>query len=409
MSTFGVKLHQLGNEDKILNEVYSILGKDGVKSLQSLVDEKCEQLDISQRQFSAIVGIERKSLKRILEGEAQKVDIVSLLKLSHFLKKSIDDVVRLYIYSLSSEVLSEIERTKKASFIIENFDLVNLKKAGVIADISDFDIIDKEIKQIFNIESIYDYSDKLDYALFSRTKRTTKDKMRDFWVKSAYINFENIENSNPYDRKGLISIISKIKPYSELGPKGFLTVIQALFNLGITVIAQSNLPNVQVRGATLIVNDKPCIVLTDLIKNYGTIWFCLMHELYHVLYDLDKLDDTKFHLSEDQLDLHLTEEKANQFAREMLFGQDQLEYIKPFINNQSVVSRYAKQNAVHTSIIYSFFAWDKLMEGDNSYLIKFKNSKLLPPSDTCLDQVKLSSWNKEEYEHKLNKIRKIFN
>lgn len=397
----------MNDEDKILNEIYTILGQDSTRSLQILVDEKCNQLNISQRQFSTIVGIERKSLKRILEGEAQKVDIISLLKLSHFLKRPIAEIIKIYIYSLNSEVLAEIEQTKKSSFIIENFDLQNLKKAEILKDVSNFDLIEKELNRIFNLTSIYDYTNKLDYALFSRTKRPTRDKMRDFWVKSAYINFENITNPNPYDRKGLTSIITKIKPYSELGPKGFLTVIQALFNLGITVIAQSNLPNVQVRGATFIVNNKPCIVLTDLIKNYGTIWFCLIHELYHVLFDLEKLEDIRFHLSEDQLDLHLTEEKANRFAREMLFGKDQLDYIKPFIDNQSVVSRYAKQNSVHPSIIYSFFAWDKLLEGDNSYFIKFKNFKLLPPSDTCLDQVKLSSWDKEEYENKLSNIRKI--
>ncbi|SFH39063.1 XRE family transcriptional regulator [Pontibacter chinhatensis] len=396
------------SEDKILNEVYSILGKDGVTTLSELVNSKCEELQLSQRQFSAIVGIERKSLNRIFEGEAQKVDIVTLLKLSHFLKKPIDDVIRIYIYSLTPETLSDVERTKRASFIVENFDLTGMKKAGVLDDISDFELIEKRINTFFGLETIFEYKDRLDYALFSRTRKSTRDTMRDFWVKSAYTHFEKLDNPNPYDRKGLVSIISKIKPYSELDTKGFITVVKALYNLGITVIAQANLPNVQVRGATFVVKGKPCIVLTDLIKNYGTIWFCLLHELYHVLYDLDKLTDTCFHLSEDQLDLQLTEEKANSFAREMLFGKDQLEYIRPFISNHSLVSRYAKQNAVHPSIIYSFYAWDKLLEGDSSFFMKFNKSNLLPPADPCLNQVKLSTWNVEELEAQLKNVRSVF-
>lgn len=398
----------MNNQDKLLTEVYSILGKDGVPTLQELVNHKCDKLQVSQRQFSSIVGIERKSLTRILEGEAQKVDIVSLLKLSHFLNKPIDDVIRIYIGSLTPETLHDIERTRKASFIVENFDLAGLKKAGVFDDVSDFEMIEKRITSFFTLDTVFDYTDRLDYALFSRTKKATRDTMRDFWVKSAYTHFNKIDNPNLYDRKGLITIISKIKPYSELGTKGFITVIKALYNLGITVIAQSNLPNVQVRGATFLVKQKPCIVLTDLIKNYGTIWFCLLHELYHVLYDLDKLEDSRFHLSEDQLDLHLTEEKANNFAREMLFGKDQLDYIKPFIGNESLVNRFAKQNAVHPSIIYSFYAWDKYLEGDSSFFVKFNNSKLLPSAEPCLSQIKLSTWNVEELESQLQSVKQIF-
>jgi HTH-type transcriptional regulator / antitoxin HigA len=261
----------------------------------------------------------------------------------------------------------------------------------------------------FNLNTIFEYKDKLDYALFSRTKRTTRDKMRDFWVKSAYANFEKIDNPNPYDREALKNIITKIKPYSELDTKGFVTVIHALYNIGITVIAQTNLPNVQVRGATFIVKNKPCIVLTDLIKNYGTVWFSLLHELYHVLYDLEKLRDTKFHLSEDQLDLQLVEETANSFAREMLFGKDQMTYIRPFIHNHSIVSSYAKQNSVHPSIIYSFFAWDKALTGDNSYFIKFNNPKFLPSANEVLEKIKITPWSSENIEEQIEKLRKIFN
>lgn len=396
-------------ESKMLNQVYEILGSSGVKSLQELIEEKCNILSISQRQFSSIVGIERKSMKRILDGEAKKVDIISLLKLSQFLGKEINELIGIYIYSLNSESLADIERTKKATFIIEHFDLSVLKKAGFFENTSDFEYIEQRVKDYFDLESIFEYSEKLDYALFSRTKRLTRDKMREFWVKSAYIHFEKINNENEYDRDALKSIITKIKPYSELGSRGFVTVIQALYNIGITVIAQSNLPNVQIRGATFIVNNKPCIVLTDLIKNYGTIWFCLIHELYHVLNDLDKLQDSKFHLSEVQIDLQLTEKDANDFAREMLFGTDQMNYIKPFILNQGIVSKYAKQNSVDPSIIYAFYAWDKTIEGDKSYYMKFNAAKLFPKANEALDQVKLSPWSNEDLESQLNKIKKIFN
>lgn len=38
--------------------------------------------------------------------------------------------------------------------------------------------------------------------------------MREFWIRSAYTQFVAINNDNDYDRKKLIEIIPKIKPYS---------------------------------------------------------------------------------------------------------------------------------------------------------------------------------------------------
>jgi len=63
-----------------------------------------------------------------------------------------------------------------------------------------------------------------------------------------------------------------------------------LFNIGITIVFQPSLPKTQIRGATFLINDKPCIVITDFNKNYATIWFALIHELHHVLFDLETID-----------------------------------------------------------------------------------------------------------------------
>ena len=85
--------------------------------------------------------------------------------------------------------------------------------------------------------------------------------------------------------------------------------------MGVTVIVQTQLLTTQVRGGTFIINGKPCIVLTDLFKKYPTIWYTLIHELHHVLYDLETISLTNFHITGDP-DLFLIEEKADDFARE---------------------------------------------------------------------------------------------
>jgi hypothetical protein len=192
------------------------------------------------------------------------------------------------------------------------------------------------------------------YPLFSKTKRTFTDKMKDFWVKSAYQCFRVMSNPNDYNREALKDILVKIKPYSQDVEKGLLTVCKALYNVGVTVIVQTQLPTTQVRGGTFIVNDKPCIVLTDLNKKYTTIWLTLIHEIHHVLYALKTIENTKFHLTGDP-DLFLIEEKADDFATEYFCGFDRFKYITPHIHNEYLVSKFAKKIEVHPSFIYTSF------------------------------------------------------
>jgi HTH-type transcriptional regulator/antitoxin HigA len=87
--------------------------------------------------------------------------------------------------------------------------------------------------------------------------------MKDFWIKSSYKYFELIDNPNDYSRQNLVELIPKIKPYTQNVETGLLTVFQALFNIGITVVFQPSLPKTQIRGATFLIKNKPCIVITD--------------------------------------------------------------------------------------------------------------------------------------------------
>ena len=112
-----------------------------------------------------------------------------------------------------------------------------------------------------------------------------------------------------------------------------LTVFRALYNVGVTVIFQPMLSRTQIRGATFLINNKPCIVVTDLHKSYPTIWFSLIHELHHVLFDLEELEKVKYHLTGEPDLFLMQEDKANEFASEYLISAEKLRYIEPLIHN----------------------------------------------------------------------------
>lgn len=336
-------------------EIYDLLNKSSdSQDIYDLVTKRMVLLGLSERQLSSILGIGRPSLSRQKNGEAQKIDLLSALKIIQFLGLSVNDFIKIYVSSLPAESIAEIEKVRKANFLIENFDLKTLKKVGFIESTTSYDEIEKKVISHFGLNSIFEYRSDLAYALFSRTKKGFSDKMLEFWVKSAFSKFTKMNNPNDFDLGAVRDLTTKMRSYTRDVDMGLVKVAKALYHLGVTVIVQEYLPKTQIRGATFLVNGKPCIVLSNYRGNYSTLWFALMHELAHVIYDLDKLAGTHYHISGLE-DLFLIEDDANLFAQEMLFPQEKLDYIKPFINSYPVVEKYAEQNKVHLSIIYNFY------------------------------------------------------
>lgn len=346
-------------EDKIndgfMTEIYSLLSQGNSSiDIPALIDKKMVELDLSERQLSTILGIERPSLKRLKAGETQKVDLLTALKLIQFLGLEVDEFIKLYVSTLPKDSIGSLERVRKANYLVEHFDLKTLKKIGFIENPTDYEEIEKKIVSQFNLSSIFEYSLEVAYPLFSRGKRPFADKMLEYWVKSAYSKFLEIKNPNRFDKAGLESLIPKMRPYSRDVEFGMLTVIKALYNLGITVIVQPYLMKTHIYGMTMMVEGKPCIALSNYYNKYPTLWFTLMHEIAHVFYHLDKVAALGYHVSGND-DLYLMEPEANLFAREMLFSEEKLNYIKSFIDNYMVVEKYAEQNKVHPSIIYGIY------------------------------------------------------
>lgn len=377
-------------------------------SLKELFEERLVELDLSQNQVEKFLNIERKSLVGILDRTAKRVDVVNILKLGSFLNLNPEDFLKIYISEMPSEIIGDLEHAKKANFIFSNFDLSNLYKAHFITSKNDFSYIEKRLLRFFKLNTIFEYNDRKVFPAFSRTKRTSNSLMREFWVKSAYVHFECINNPNEFDRDALVEILPKIRPYSMNIEKGLLIVAQALYNIGVTVIYQPYLPTVQVRGATMVVNDKPCIVLTDLNKNYPTVWFALLHEVHHVLYDMEAIDRNVYHITGEPDLFLINEEKANQFAREYLFSEERSKYIAPFINDEFIVKEYAKQAQVHPSFIYNFYNYDQHTQGYSNAWSRYK--QYFPDVKQAIKNLNTNPWEKETIEESVELIKEtVFN
>ena len=380
-------------KDRQLQEIYSLLGINDQKNIKQLIEEKKEELKItSDRQLSKVLGINKDTYLRIVNGESKKVDLISIIKISSFLELELEETIQVYVSTLKAESITEIERTRKANFILKNFDIELLNKIGFIRTKTDFEAIEERILSFFKIKHLFDYEDAVAYPLFSKMKRSSEERMNILWIKAAYLQFEELNNPNEYNSQELKKAVTKIRPYTRLEEKGLATVIKALYMLGVTVVIQKYVSKTSVKGASFVVDGKPCIILTDIYGRYDLLWFTLLHELCHIIFDFEELETQSYHLSGAAELLDLNEERANRFAREILFPSERMNFIAPNIHNPFLVSQYAEQNNIHTSIIYGFYLYDhpeernKLYKKFNRYLIK---------SDRAVEMLRINIWDSE--------------
>lgn len=399
----------MGNTDnKYLADIYKLLEGDVLPQFSELIESKTTELGITDYQMSKILGITKNTfyriLKRISDGDIESLDYFTIVKISQLFNIDVSELTRIYVGSLKPEHIGEIEKARKAYYILNTFDLKGLKEQGFIDTISDFDSIERRITSFFHLDTIFDYSYEVGQVLFSKHQQSD-DKMREFWLRSSIFQFEKIENPNEYDRDTLLSLVQNIRPYTRYEEMGLITVVKALHKAGVTVIVQPSVQKAKVRGATFVVNGKPCIAITDFNDNYATLWFALMHELFHVLFDFNHLKSLKYHLTEDGAgdNFLMKEADADWFAREMLFPQEYMSYIKHLINAPLAVAKYAEEKKVHPAIIYSFFCYQQNKEnGKNLYGVFQKH---FGKTEKAVKAIKSNPFDKESIFQEIELIK----
>ena len=343
--------------DELLGNIF----KD--EHLLKLFEDRVDELGIAPTKALEIMDIEYRPLQHILNGTSPRVDARNFIKLSNFLNLPMERVIKLFFKALEAN-FSELQEVPKdkVDFINKNFDLAALKQIGFIKDIADYKHIEESILRYFGYKSIYEFKLPDQDVAFSAGVRPAKSILsKGFWMKSAIETLEIISNPYEYNRSALMAYIPEIRWQSTNVEKGLKNVVKDLFNLGVTVLYQKSNPSLHLKGATVVVHGRPCIVLTDYMGYYTTLWHTLCHELSHVLFDLDDIRKSKYHISEEnceELPIKEREEAADYFAREFLFSKDKLELIKPHVNNKKFVAEFADRNQIHESFIYTYYAYE---------------------------------------------------
>lgn len=393
----------LFNIDELLSNA---LKKEGLKEL---FDKKLDELKLNKTNVQEILDIPYRALNGILNGTQKLVDVTNLIKVADFLQLPKEEVFRLYVDAVQRKYSTYNVSPKKIKFIKENFDLTVLKKAGLIDTVTDFDHIEKRITSRLGFKTIYEYKKpNIDIAFSSGLFKPKNLLTRLFWIRAAACTFEEIDNPHEYNREELIKFFPQICWFTMNVERGLTEVIKALFRIGIAVIYQPPLQGLQLRGATFSLNDKPCIVLTNYLGFYSTLWFCLLHELYHVLFDWEDIKNNCYHLTDDdndELTVQEREKDADNFAAEFLFSKEKLLKVRPHLHDFIYVKNFAMENHVHESIIYAFNAFDK----KHDHKAWARTKRYSPPVVKAIQNIEYPWSERRPFEEMVSQHKSIIN
>ncbi|MBX3240561.1 MAG: hypothetical protein KIT80_01020 [Chitinophagaceae bacterium] len=347
--------------DRIDNLINSAIKSGENKTLlRQHFESRLEFLGITLNQFLQGYEMTFRTINAILDGNFKYLDPISLLKIANFLNVSSDEILKECVSYMPANTQIQLEDSKKRTYILDNFNLHALKKDGVISSIKDFGHIEKCLLRAYGLNDIYEYTE-LDksHGLFSSIKATLKDPRPKKNFKNKAIKICNsIVNSNSYSQDNLKTFFPRIRAYSLDVETGLLKLIRELYRLGITVVIHPSLSLSGARGLTIESKGKPSIILTDIGKKYSTLWFTLIHELYHVIFDWEDILAGRLHVTDDDELVNDKELKANSFAREYMFPRSRMEEISPKINDPVAVKDFALESNVHYSIIYDNYCYD---------------------------------------------------
>lgn len=385
---------------------------DELKSLKDLLNEYKDEHNLSVLALSNILAIDRKSVQSILAGTTIDLKVNHIIKITNLLDLKNQDFLSMYLRDVEEKELESMEKTRRISYLLENFDLEGLKSCGLINSLTKYEEIEQKLCKFLGLNNIFEYSGLgINLPLFSQSKRSVNEKkkmkMLNFWLKCARLTFSQINNSFAYDENLLVEFIKRIKTFSIDTKDGFTTVLCVLFKLGITVLVQSYHTKTTAFGISMIVNDKPCIIVTDLGKRYDKLWGTLLHELYHIINDYEYIAKVNFHISDSQeRDLFVSEDDADKFAFDALIGPQSFIIASKIINYPYKVDILAKKINVHSCIVYGQYLDRLSKERQKEEFPKY--AKYLVSSEIAIKNIIYNPMDFRDLNEAVSKIREQF-
>lgn len=382
-------------------------------SLKDLLSTFIDETGIPLSAIAEELEVHKDTLSKYLKGESE-LKFMQAVRLMKVLGLTNEQMVEAYCRDFSDADNSSLLGLEQISYIRENFCIPTLKKIGIIKPRAKMDEYASQICSFFGFNSIYEYDDtSLSPTLFSKSRRRVleekEEKMTNFWLKCAISSFLKIDNPNDFDRNLLIQLVKRAAEFTIDEVNGYYRFVLVLYQIGITVLTQPYISGTKSYGGTILLAGKPCIVITDMGKKYHKLWISLLHELYHVINDYEMLESIDYHFSTPEYpDFLMNEQKADQFALNILINPSIQPSLSKIINFPYKVKELSLNLGVSPSIVYGVYL-ESLPEGKIKKQMFAKMSHCLASSDVAIKNILFDPINKKSLVDAIDRMKNLLN
>lgn len=378
------------------------------RTLREMLNELITENEVPVSSLAEVIGINKDTFSDYLNGGAD-LKFTQAIKFMKLLGLTESQLISAYNNEMAEKELANIEKSERLSYVLNNFDIPTLKKLGIVKPRARIEEYEKQICSFFGFSSIYQYDDtSLMPTLFSKSKITIaqekEKKMNDFWLKCSIYSFSQINNPYEYNSELLIELLKRISEFTADVLHGYEKIVLVLFRIGVTVITQPYVSGTRAFGVTMILDGKPCIVITDMNKKYHKLWINLIHELYHVINDFDILQNLKYHISySDSPELLLNEERADKFALDILVAPTIQKELGRAVALPYKMKQLAEKLNVDISILYGVYLESLPKERQSKEFPKYAN--MLKSSDVAIRKVEFDAIPRRSLNEAIEKMK----
>ena len=382
-------------------------------SLKDLLSTFIEETGVPLSAIAEEIEVHKDTLSKFQNGEAE-LKFMQAVRLMKVLGLTNEQMVEAYCRDFSDTDDSSLSGLEQISYIRANFSIPTLKQIGIIRPRAKMDEYAEQICSFFGFSSIYEYDDtSLSPTLFSKSRRRVleekEEKMTKFWLKCAISSFLKIANPYEFDRNLLIQLVKRASEFTADEVNGYYRFVLVLYQIGITVLTQPYIKGTKSFGGTIIVDGKPCIVITDMNKKYHKLWISLLHELYHVINDYEMLESIDYHFSSpDYPDLLMNEQKADQFALDILINPAIQQKLSKVVNFPYKVNELSRKLGVSPSIVYGVYL-ESLPNVRGKQQMFAKLNHYLLHSDIAIKNILFDPIGKKSLTEAIDQMRSLLN
>lgn len=319
------------------------------------IKEELEERGWSQDDLAKVLGLSLKSVNKIINGK-QQITIDTARLLSDAFGQSPQYWLNLDTnYRLRTQPKKKEKSEVTIKSIIYTYMPINeMIKKNWIKPFNTVDFLEKQVFKFWQINELnFDFLEQKAANLHFRKSEAYR-QFNIFYALTWFQQARKIaqtQKSDNFNRDELIAITEKINQYT-LKDKGISQFIDDLIAAGIRFFILPHLQKTYIDAATFRNHKNPVIVYTARHNRIDNFWFCMAHELAHVLYDLNQPDEY-FIDDMDRKPVDQKEERANQFASKLLKHPDIFRFFRTrrkYISEFRVI-RCAEKVNVHPAVI----------------------------------------------------------